>query len=600
MASAPTRSRKDSLAGGALAKCRVAVLPYNPALSPEAVDAMVAFVGRGGKVWLSYQLPPKLAAALGFGQGKYLKQERPGQFAEIRFDAPDVVGLPKAVRQASWNIITATPEGHGARAIGQWHDDAGKPTGQPAMLLSDRGAYLTHVLLPDDRDGKKQLLAAVLGRLDPALWQEMAEHDLREAGRVGHCAGLDEVAACLRAQKSPAAEKSLDEASRTLAEAKKQFDAGEHYRAGQLARDGHRQLVDAYLRGQPSPEREGRAWWTHSGTGAYPGDWDRTARELSAGRLQHDHAEHALGRLGRLRQRRPAPQRRLPEVRRPDRPVRRRGEETRSIEVHVWKVNYYLSHRTPKEFLERLGREGRLQVSNDGKPIDWLCPSHPENFELELRSMVEIARKYDVDGLHFDYIRYPGGNHCYCDGCRERFEAASGRKVEHWPGGLLLRLAEGGVQRLAVRADHAAGGGRAPRGEADPPEREDLGGRVRLVSGVPRGERPGLGRLGQGRLPRFPLPDGLQQQRPDVPQPGAPSARVGRGPRADLPGHRGDRLVAAISRRIASWARFTIARSLGASGFTIFNLSETTAKTILPGVAQGATARKAVPPHEKP
>ena len=44
--------------------------------------------------------------------------------------------------------------------------------------------------------------------------------------------------------------------------------------------------------------------------------------------------------------------------------------------------------------------------------------------------MLEVARKYPVDGLHFDYIRYPGRDKCYCDGCRERFEAEIARYEE--------------------------------------------------------------------------------------------------------------------------------------------------------------------------
>ncbi|HEX30041.1 TPA: hypothetical protein ENG04_08175, partial [Candidatus Poribacteria bacterium] len=65
--------------------------------------------------------------------------------------------------------------------------------------------------------------------------------------------------------------------------------------------------------------------------------------------------------------------------------------------------------------------------------VKWLCPSHPENFKLELESMLEVVRKYDVDGIHFDYIRYPHGNACYCEGCKERFEKAKGVKIERWP-----------------------------------------------------------------------------------------------------------------------------------------------------------------------
>ena len=51
--------------------------------------------------------------------------------------------------------------------------------------------------------------------------------------------------------------------------------------------------------------------------------------------------------------------------------------------------------------------------------------------------MLEVARRYPIDGLHLDYIRYPDGECCYCDGCRKRFEADSGRRVERLAGRLL-------------------------------------------------------------------------------------------------------------------------------------------------------------------
>jgi uncharacterized lipoprotein YddW (UPF0748 family) len=47
--------------------------------------------------------------------------------------------------------------------------------------------------------------------------------------------------------------------------------------------------------------------------------------------------------------------------------------------------------------------------------------------------MVEVARKYEVDGIHFDYIRYPDGDHCFCTGCRERFERSAGVRFKSWP-----------------------------------------------------------------------------------------------------------------------------------------------------------------------
>jgi uncharacterized lipoprotein YddW (UPF0748 family) len=51
--------------------------------------------------------------------------------------------------------------------------------------------------------------------------------------------------------------------------------------------------------------------------------------------------------------------------------------------------------------------------------------------------MVEVARDYDVDGIHFDYIRYPDGDHCFCAGCQERFQRSTRLKVQSWPKDVL-------------------------------------------------------------------------------------------------------------------------------------------------------------------
>lgn len=102
------------------------------------------------------------------------------------------------------------------------------------------------------------------------------------------------------------------------------------------------------------------------------------------------------------------------------------------IPVHVWKVNFNLT-TAPHEFAEKLRATGRTQKDLAGKDVNWLCPSHEENFALERDSMLEVVRGYDVDGIHFDYIRYPDRNSCFCAGCRERFEQIAGVKLAKWP-----------------------------------------------------------------------------------------------------------------------------------------------------------------------
>jgi uncharacterized lipoprotein YddW (UPF0748 family) len=110
------------------------------------------------------------------------------------------------------------------------------------------------------------------------------------------------------------------------------------------------------------------------------------------------------------------------------------------IELHVWRINWAL-WRTPEELLKELDAAGRLQRNSKGQrakddpdvTVDWLCPSNPENRKLEKEAMLELVRDYDIAGVHFDYMRYPGGDYCFCDGCKERFQQSQGVKVEKWP-----------------------------------------------------------------------------------------------------------------------------------------------------------------------
>ena len=112
------------------------------------------------------------------------------------------------------------------------------------------------------------------------------------------------------------------------------------------------------------------------------------------------------------------------------------------IEVHAWKVNFNLS-TAPDSFVARMRREGRLQANTAGQEQPWLCPSHPANRRLEVESMLEVVRNYEVDGIHFDYIRYPGVENCYDDGCRLRFQEQTGHVVDDWPRDVLTgELAE--------------------------------------------------------------------------------------------------------------------------------------------------------------
>ncbi len=581
-----------AISRGALGKRRVAILAHNSSLSEESTAALAQFVERGGKLLVCYQLPSELSAVLGFSQLEYHRPDNEGTLAEVRFEAKDIEGLPASMRQASWNITTAKPAGFNARVIGWWYAGDGKATHWPAMLLSDRGAFFSHVILQDDREKKKQMLAAVLGHLAPPLWQQMATNALDRAGQVGHLSDSKQLVNFLKKSSNKEVASLLESAQKTFRQARQKRADKQYAEVVQLAGQLRATLVRAYMVAQPSKTVEGRAFWNHSGTGAYDGDWERTARELSkAGfnmiipnMLWGGRAHYASDVLPRSRTYKKYGDQITQCV---------KAAHKHGLQVHVWKVNWNLSG-APAEFVKKIHREHRNQVSVDGKAHDWLCPSHPENFKLELASMLEVAKKYDVDGLHFDYIRYPGRDKCYCDGCRQRFQAQTGKHVAHWPedcynGPLRDQYADWRCAQITrlVKAVHdeakklrpeieisAAVFSRYPSCRADVaqdwPEWIKAGyldfvcpmdytqtdpAFVSLVTNQLK--------LVGGRIPIYP---GIGQWRLTD-----------------------DRTVGQIH----------LARQLGADGFTIFNLNAESIETTVPAIGLGVGRQKAATPHRK-
>ena len=112
------------------------------------------------------------------------------------------------------------------------------------------------------------------------------------------------------------------------------------------------------------------------------------------------------------------------------------------VEIHPYVNNCVVEGRTSKESLQRLREQGRLQESPTGNPIDWFCPSQPENLVAMTRPMVEIAANYDIDGIQYDFIRYPNSQGCFCAKCRALFEQETGNSVAQWPKDVL----EGGAR----------------------------------------------------------------------------------------------------------------------------------------------------------
>ena len=419
------------------------ILPYSPNMGNAACAAIEDYLGRGGKLLAFYALPDRLAKATGIACNEWVGEKYRGQFSRIVNVAakskppagPDVAdlaqSLPAETGQRSWNIrIARAIPGRGFE-VARWFDGDGKDTGYAAVVASGNAMLMSHVLLDDDLPNKRMLLLAMAGHLVPDLRRQAAQASIDRMGRMGPHHDIQEAKSGPGSAFAATAEADRDAALAAM-------KAGRFTEAISLAERGRAKVMRSWAMAEKPQAGETRFFWCHDPLGPALGtgtDWDAAAKRLAengftgvivnvawAGAAAYDSA--ALPRMPGI----------------DGDPVARCLEACRKykLQCHLWKVNWCLGSRTSKEFKDRMKREGRTQSTADGKGIDgWLCPGNLDNRKMDVDSMVELAVKYHPDGIHFDYIRYPGPEGCFCAGCRARFEKLLARPVARWPQDVL-------------------------------------------------------------------------------------------------------------------------------------------------------------------
>lgn len=414
---------------------RLIILPYNPAMPDTAVQALARYLENGGKIISFYRLDERLAPLMGVKPGRYVSKDMGVIFASIRATGTPLDGQPAVVEQRSWNINDVLPIEGKSRAVAAWYNEAGQATGHNAVVASSNAVHMSHILLAEDPARKRMLLMAMVGHLLPEMWPVAANHVLAEAGTVDGYRdfGAAKQALLAAAPNDTVVKKHLDEGEALLARAKELADDKRFAEAINTVESVNRATVLAFCAAQEPLPGEHRAYWCHSAFGVDGVTWDEAIKRLAENGFTAILPNMLWGGAAYY------PSSVLP----PAEDLEDKGDQIAQclkackkygVECHVWKVNWNMGWRAPKAFMERMKAEGRTQVAFDGTAQPrWLCPSHPANQQLEIDAMAEVAEKYGVDGIHFDYIRYPNAEYCFCAGCRERFEKHLGRKVANWP-----------------------------------------------------------------------------------------------------------------------------------------------------------------------
>ncbi len=125
------------------------------------------------------------------------------------------------------------------------------------------------------------------------------------------------------------------------------------------------------------------------------------------------------------------------------------------LETHLWRM--MMARPDLHRELERtdwfmVNRNG-VSCAEDAPYVNyyrWLCPNHPDVLPYLKDEMEQLAKTKDVDGIHFDYIRYPDVilpvglqpkynlvqdeempefDFCYCEHCRSNFKKKYGKDI---------------------------------------------------------------------------------------------------------------------------------------------------------------------------
>lgn len=439
----------DEEAAGVLSRAdvRAALLPYNPHPAAAEKKALLAFLGRGGRLGVFYGADADLARAMGFTLGAWKREERPDQWRSMRFLAP-MAGMPSVVAQHSTSLMPAFATGAGARTEAVWCDARGVASAMPAIVTSSKGFWMAHVLLGDDLTRKRDMLVTLCGDLDARVWEDAARHAARTAGSFPPYYSLNGALDCIwdtlqTAELDPAAPPGVAIAKVLFQRAEglskpigAALEAG-RFREAWLEATSQRRLlmrVDAMLQGPRPGEFAGI--WDHDGMGWVPGDWRATTRQLAALGITAVFANMAWGGCAHF------PSKVVPtsdtfRLYGDQLAAARAATTADGLQLHAWVVLWKLDG-APAEFVAKMRKEKRLLLDADGKETGWLDPHDLRNRQLMKDLIGEIAQNYPkLDGIHLDYVRLPGARAGITAAARERFEAAMGKKVAKWPADVL-------------------------------------------------------------------------------------------------------------------------------------------------------------------
>lgn len=119
----------------------------------------------------------------------------------------------------------------------------------------------------------------------------------------------------------------------------------------------------------------------------------------------------------------------------------------RGVELHVWFIDFFEgengpahAHRPDWAALDAQGRPTNQETLRGERFTGlWMCPARRPGYTDQWLVPVyrEFAERYDFDGVHHDYVRYPGDlapdQYCFCESCLDDLPKWAGYINEAYP-----------------------------------------------------------------------------------------------------------------------------------------------------------------------
>ncbi len=378
------------------------VIPTTPlAFEVGALRELKRAVRTGVKLVVFYTASREISALLGISPGEWRGVPPASAWMSMIPAEKPLAGFSERIPHQTTNIIPPY-ERPSAITVAVWSDSVGHETKLPACVVSEKGAWFSH-LPPLPTRPAAEFMRRICLRFEPRLAESFAVKALMDNAAV-----LD---------ASPKAAEILVNAIKESVLTRTKIE-GVPQRCSELRDFIAADLVGSVL----APTGEVHAVWDARAPYRSEATWGKLLFKLGISGINtlfaqvgngvsSDTAFDATSGLSLQK-------------------VCEKAHES-SVSVHAWLYVLSLEGTAPSD-LATLTAQGSLVTSQDGSQKPWLCSVNLENRKQIIARSVTLANS-GVAGIHLDYIRYPDDAGCFCASCRAAFERSRGQKVAYWP-----------------------------------------------------------------------------------------------------------------------------------------------------------------------